>query len=124
MITALAVAAGGALGALARYGVGLMLKPWSAAFPWATLIVNALGGAAMGALAAYASGQSMPEWLRVGLASGVLGGFTTFSAFSLEAVHFWQRGQMGLFTLHVFAHVALSLLACAAGFYAVQRWAQ
>jgi CrcB protein len=101
-----------------------MLKPWSAAFPWATLIVNVVGGLAMGALSAYGSGQSLPEWLRLGLAAGVLGGFTTFSAFSLEALSFWQKGQMGWFALHVFAHVGLSVLACAAGFYAVQRWGQ
>jgi len=81
---ALLVAAGGAVGSVLRYGVAHALN---GAWPWGTLAVNALGCAAIGALAAAGiAGEA-----RLLLMTGLLGGFTTFSAFSLDTVALWER---------------------------------
>ncbi len=81
----LLVAAGGAAGSLLRHLVSLALAPAGSGFPWATLLVNVLGSAAIGA-AAGLEGQA-----RLLVVTGFLGGFTTFSAFSLEAVTLFGR---------------------------------
>ncbi|MBK8286494.1 MAG: fluoride efflux transporter CrcB [Ahniella sp.] len=109
----LPVAAGGALGASLRYGVAMWLPVQTAAgrFPWATLIVNLLGCALAGAL--YAWLQRAPEtreFWRLLLMVGVLGGFTTFSAFGLETFHLLRQGAFGLASAYVLASVAGSLL--------------
>ena len=112
---------GGGLGAAARHGVNraalAMLGP---GFPWGTLIVNVVGSLAMGlligALAAVPGGTS--QHLRLFLATGILGGFTTFSAFSLDALTLYERGQVGTALLYVGGSVTISLLAIAAGFFA------
>lgn len=107
------VALGGALGATARHGVNLgaarLLGP---AFPWATLAVNVAGSFLIGLLVAALGRDS--AWALF-LLTGVLGGFTTFSAFSLDAVALWQKGQGGLAALYVGASVILSLAAVVAG---------
>ncbi len=109
MINLLLVALGGAIGATARYGVGLSAARWlGVAFPWGTLLINVLGGLAMGLLAA----RTAPEdTLRLALGVGVLGGFTTFSAFSLETVRLLEH-QPGLAMLYVAASVLLCIGAC------------
>ncbi|MFL1464183.1 fluoride efflux transporter FluC [Roseococcus sp. DSY-14] len=104
----LAVMAGGALGSAARWGVSLWL-PW----PWATLLVNGLGSAAIGALAAQ--GVSGPA--RLFLVTGVLGGFTTFSAFSLETALLWERAPWQA-ALYVAASLGLGLGGFALGWWA------
>jgi CrcB protein len=110
MMNLLLVAMGGALGAVARYGVGLGAARWlGLAFPWGTLAVNVIGGLAMGLLAAKVGPEQ--EALRLALGVGVLGGFTTFSAFSLETVRLMEH-QPGLAMLYVAASVALSVGAC------------
>ena len=114
MMQALLVAAGGAVGSLARYGVGVAAGRWfGLGFPWGTLFVNVLGGLAMGLLAARVGPESVN--LRLALGVGLLGGFTTFSAFSLEVVRLMQH-QPGLAVLYVFLSVALSVGACWVGF--------
>ncbi len=113
MLNVLLVALGGAVGAAARYGVGLGAARWfGLAFPWGTLIVNVSGGLAMGLLAARFGPEQ--EGLRLALGVGVLGGFTTFSAFSLETVRLMEH-QPGLAMLYVAASVILSVGACWAG---------
>jgi fluoride exporter len=113
MMQALLVAAGGAVGALARYGVTLAAARWfGAGFPWGTLVVNVAGGLAMGLLIARVGPDQ--EALRLALGVGVLGGFTTFSAFSLETVRLMEH-QPGLAMLYVAASVILSVGACWAG---------
>ena len=112
----LIVGLGGALGSMARYGAGLAaarLAP-GAAWPWATLSVNVIGGLLMGLLVGWLAQRGQGgESLRLFAAVGVLGGFTTFSAFSLETVLMIERRQFGLAA----AYVALSvILACAALF--------
>jgi CrcB protein len=98
---------------VARYGVGFGVARWiGLAFPWGTLIVNIAGGLAMGLLVARFGPEQ--ESVRLALGVGVLGGFTTFSAFSLETVRLMEH-QPGLAMLYVAASVILSVGACWAG---------
>lgn len=113
MMNLLLVALGGAMGSAARYGVGLAAaRVFGAAFPWGTLIVNVVGGFAMGALAARMGPST--ENLRLLLGVGVLGGFTTFSAFSLDTLRLMER-EPGSALLYVLASLILSIGACWAG---------
>jgi fluoride exporter len=105
----LLVAAGGAIGASLRHGAGILsVRHLPATWPWATFSVNLLGGFAMGlaagwfALKAAEGGQD----LRLFLATGILGGFTTFSAFSLETMNMLRSGEAG----KAFAYAALSII--------------
>jgi CrcB protein len=118
MTQALLVAMGGAAGSLARYGVSVLAARWfGLGFPWGTLIVNVLGGLAIGVLAARVGPEG--ENVRLALGIGLLGGFTTFSAFSLETVRLMQH-QPGLAALYVALSVALSVGACWAGYNLVR----
>lgn len=76
---------GGAAGALLRWGVDLVI-PYAGGVPWGTLLVNVLGCAAMGWLVAEGERVSHPAWVRPGLGTGLLGGFTTFSIYSVQVV--------------------------------------
>ncbi len=112
------VALGGGLGAWLRFMTGraavALLGPVKAsAFPWSTLFCNVAGSLAMGLLAGWLARHAAGagEATRLFLAVGVLGGFTTFSAFSLELVLMAQRGQIGLAAIYA----ALSLAAGLAG---------
>lgn len=109
------VALGGAVGAVARYLTGVAaIRLVGPGFPWGTLIVNVLGSFLMGVLvvglALRADNRMAPL-----LMTGVLGGFTTFSAFSLDGLTLWERGESGAAAIYVLASVALSLLAVAGG---------
>ncbi len=118
----LAVGLGGGLGAMSRYGLVTLSTRLPGAFPWGTLAVNVLGGFGIGALFLY--GQRRPEWalaIRVWAITGFLGGFTTFSAFSLETLQLWSQGAQGKAVLNVLANVALSLAAVAAGMAFARR---
>lgn len=125
MTRLLIVAAGGALGAVARYGVGawtLRLFP-TAQWPWATLAVNVVGGLLMGLLAGWLAfrGGVNSESLRLFAAVGVLGGFTTFSAFSLEAALMIERRQLAMAGGYVAASVVLSIVALFIGLMVARR---
>ncbi|MCD2315946.1 fluoride efflux transporter CrcB [Sphingomonas sp. IC-11] len=101
------VMAGGALGAGLRHLVGrAALSALGAGWPWGTLFVNIAGGLAMGVLTAASSRLANGEPWRLFLGVGVLGGFTTFSAFSLDTVMMMERGAWA----QMFAYVALSVL--------------
>lgn len=117
----LLVAAGGALGAMARYGVGRWLP--STTFPWATLAVNVVGGLAMGLLVGWLAFRSTGhgESIRLFAAVGVLGGFTTFSAFSLEVVQMIERRQLGSAAGYVVLSVVLSIAALFLGLVIARR---
>ena len=118
MSTWLAVALGGAAGSLLRYALGLWARVAVPGFPLATLTVNAMGGLCIGLLFALtASRPDTPDWLRTGLITGVLGGFTTFSAFSLETLLLWREGQGALALANIALNLLLSLGACAAGLW-------
>ena len=102
------------MGASARYGVSLLAERMGAAnFPWATLVVNVGGGFAMGLLAGWL-GAGGPT-LRILLGVGLLGGFTTFSAFSIEAVRLIEANQWGAALGYVAASLLVSIGACWAG---------
>lgn len=113
--TLLHVAAGGAIGAMLRYltnvGAGRLFGP---GFPVGTMIVNVAGCFAMGVIVtvlAKKGGNHLAPFLM----TGVLGGFTTFSAFSLDALTLWERGQAGAAAIYVLGSVILSLAGIVAG---------
>ena len=110
------VAIGGAFGAALRYQAGRAMTAWLGApamgvFPWATLAVNAIGSLLMGVLAGWLvrHGGEGSDQLRLLLGAGLLGGFTTFSAFSLELVLLIQRGQYAIAGLYAFLSFALGI---------------
>ena len=117
----LIVAAGGALGAVARYGIGRLLP--ATGWPWATLTVNVVGGLLMGLLTGWLAfrGGVNSEGPRLFAAVGVLGGFTTFSAFSLETALMIERRQLAMAGGYVAASVALSVLALFLGLMVARR---
>jgi CrcB protein len=92
----IAVFLGGGLGAAARHGVNLLSSQvFNSRFPWGTLAINVLGSLLIGVLAEwFAMRAQLPQPLRLFLITGVLGGFTTFSAFSLEVGLLMERGQL------------------------------
>jgi CrcB protein len=110
---------GGAIGAGARYEVGrTMLRQIGPGLPWGTMTVNLVGGLAMGLLAGSFSGRAFddrPLWLLLGV--GVLGGFTTFSAFSLDLFNMLERGQPGLAFTYALASVLGALLLLMGGWF-------
>jgi fluoride exporter len=116
------VAAGGALGSVARYALNSSVtRALGEAFPWGILFANVLGCFLMGLLGAYFM-QRVPEQeaTRLFLTTGYLGGFTTFSAFSFDVLKLINGGQNSAAVLYVFASVGLSLLAVFAGFLLVK----
>jgi CrcB protein len=119
----LLVGAGGALGAMGRYGFGVLVGRFGVTgFPYATLGVNILGSFAMGVLIG-ALAKFLPAWqneVRLFLAVGLLGGFTTFSAFSLDAVVIIERGEMVQAGGYIVASVVASILALFVGLIIVR----
>lgn len=113
----LLASAGGAIGAGARHLINVGFARWLGAdFPWATLTVNIVGSALMGVLLELIllHYEGSPE-MRTFLATGVLGGFTTFSAFSLDVAVLAGRGETVLAFVYVVASVMLSILALYGG---------
>ncbi len=110
---------GAGIGGALRHGVNVgCARMCGAAFPWGTLTVNVVGSFIMGVLAgwlAFRAGGGWSQPLRLFLTTGLLGGFTTFSAFSLDAVLIWERGQIGLASAYVAASVVLSIAGLLAG---------
>jgi len=125
MINLALVGAGGAVGAMARYLTGwTWLRLFGPAHPYlATLIVNVVGGLLMGLLVGALAFKINEggDRVRLLLAVGVLGGFTTFSAFALEALSMLERKNYGIFAAYTFGSVVLSILALMLGL-ALARW--
>ncbi len=119
-----AVALGGAVGATARYLAIAMVTRAVPGFPYGTLAVNVLGSLAMGILAVLLIDRlsDAPSRMAPFLLTGVLGGFTTFSAFSLDAVLLIERGRLAAAGGYVLASVALSLLGLWAGLSLARAW--
>jgi fluoride exporter len=108
----IAVAAGGAAGSLARYFVvETCLRWWGVTFPWGTLAVNLIGSFAIGLFAEMLASKWPAPELRALIVVGFLGGFTTFSAFSLDLYQLLVRSALGLASLYVAGSVGLGLLA-------------
>jgi CrcB protein len=118
-MTWLLVFFGGGIGAAARHGVNLGAgRIFGIGFPWGTLIVNVVGSLAMGLLAGWLAFRADASWsqhARLFLATGFLGGFTTFSAFSLGAALLYERGAVAIAAGYVVASVALAILGLFAG---------
>jgi len=113
----LMAALGGAIGAAGRYLVGVgAMRLLGSGFPWGTLIVNIVGSLIMGLLIeAFALRYSVSNEIRTLLTTGVLGGFTTFSAFSLDFAVLMERKAHGLAVVYLGASVGLSILALFVG---------
>jgi fluoride exporter len=112
-------AAGGAIGTVARHLANVGFGRWlGAGFPWSTLFVNVVGGFLMGAvIEALALRFDGSLELRTFIATGILGGFTTFSAFSMDAVLLMQRGETVAAAVYIGASVVLSIVALLAGLW-------
>jgi fluoride exporter len=127
LAASLTVALGGAAGSVLRYQTGRALGHWlgaaaATAFPWATLTVNLVGSLAMGLMVGWLArhGSAGAEVWRLLLGVGVLGGFTTFSAFSMEMVLLAERGSIGLAALYAGVSVAGGVAAMVLGLAAMR----
>lgn len=114
---------GGGIGAAVRHGVNVAFARWfGTAFPFHTLFENVSGSFLMGALAGYFALKSQaPQELRLFLTTGILGGYTTFSAFSLDAVVLWEGGRIGAAAGYVLASVAGSIFGLVLGLALVRQ---
>jgi fluoride exporter len=115
---------GGGVGAALRHGINLAsARTLGTAFPYGTLLVNVTGSFVMGLVAAYFAfkGDASQHW-RLFLTTGILGGYTTFSAFSLDAALLYERGETGLAALYVIASVAISIAGLFAGLALVRQF--
>ena len=109
------MSAGAVVGSLLRWAAGLWLNARWAGFPLGTLFVNCVGGLVIGVVLFWLE-RSPNELLRLLLVTGLLGGFTTFSSFSVESLIMLQRGQLLLALGHTLAHVFGALTCAAVGF--------
>lgn len=111
------VLVGGGLGSVLRYSVTVLSgRALGTNFPWGTFLINISGSVAMGLIAGYLAlkGQASQPW-RLFIMTGVLGGYTTFSAFSLDASVLYERGDLGLAMAYVLGSVCLSIAGLFAG---------
>jgi len=116
---------GGGLGSSLRHTINLVSTRYlGTAFPYHTFIINITGSTVMGLIAGYLAfkGEASQPW-RLFLMTGILGGYTTFSAFSLDAALLYERGETGLALIYVVGSVVLSLLGLFAGLALVRHLA-
>ena len=118
-MNALFVFLGGGTGSVLRYLVGLWIG--SAAFPWATFAVNAVGSFAIGLLGGWASRFGWSEETRLLLTTGLCGGFTTFSTFSKESLAIAEAGRWSAFAAYAFGSVAVGIAAVALGYWTARH---
>ena len=119
----LLVFVGGGLGATLRHAVNVTCaKCIGTAFPYGTFIINISGSTVMGLIAGYLAlkGEASQPW-RLFLMTGILGGYTTFSAFSLDTALLYERGELALAALYIVGSVGLSIAGLFAGL-ALVRW--
>lgn len=117
MPVVLAIAVGGALGALARYGVdGWIERHTESLFPWATFVVNVSGCFAAGlAISVVVDRLGAPAWVTLGLTVGFLGAYTTFSTFAFEGYELIELRRLALMLAYATTSVAAGILAVALG---------
>ena len=114
---------GGGIGSMLRHGVNLLCaRLFGIGFPFGTLTVNITGSIVMGLLAGYFAfkGDAAQSW-RLFLMTGLLGGYTTFSAFSLDAIFLYERGQIGMAALYIAASGAVSIVGLFAGLMLIRH---
>jgi CrcB protein len=114
---------GGGIGSMLRHAVNVMsARALGTAFPYGTLTVNVVGSIAMGLFAGYFAfkGDAAQSW-RLFLMTGILGGYTTFSAFSLDTAVLYERGEFGLALAYVIASVGVSISGLFAGLMLVRQ---
>ena len=119
----LLVFVGGGLGASLRHAVNMIsARGLGTSFPWGTFIINISGSLVMGLIAGYLAfkGEASQPW-RLFLMTGILGGYTTFSAFSLDAALLYERGEIGAALLYVLGSVVLSIAGLFAGLALVRH---
>jgi CrcB protein len=124
-MTYLIVFLGGGIGAALRHGVNIgAARLLGTTFPWGTFAVNVTGSFLMGLLAGYFAfkGGGAQHW-RLFLATGIMGGYTTFSSFSLDAMLLWERNAVALAAAYVLASVALAIVALFFGLWLMRQWA-
>lgn len=110
------VAAGGVVGSLGRYAVGLALPhSGGSTFPWGTLTVNLTGALAMGILVGWLATRTVPAWVHPVVGAGLLGGWTTFSAFAVEVHDLVTAGAMGGAAAYLIVSLVGAVLAVGAG---------
>lgn len=115
---------GGGLGAMLRHGVNLATaRLIGTAFPWSTFFINVTGSLVMGLIAGwFALRADASQGVRLFLTTGILGGYTTFSAFSLDAALLYERGQFGAAAFYVIGSVVLSIGGLFAGLWLVRHF--
>ncbi len=116
---------GGGLGASLRHAINVgCARACGINFPYGTFVINITGSLVMGIIAGYLAlkGEASQPW-RLFIMTGILGGYTTFSAFSLDAVTLYQRGEMGLALFYVLGSVVLSIAGLFAGLALVRHFA-
>jgi CrcB protein len=121
LVAWIAVAAGGALGSLLRYGLGIVAN--QPGWPAGTWLANVLGSFCIGMLSVWGKERGIlsPE-LYLLFATGMMGGFTTFSTFSLEVVTFWGEGQMMRGIIYALLSMMAGFLSCAAGIWIARQF--
>ena len=115
---------GGGLGASLRHAINMVFtRALGTAFPYHTFFINVTGSIVMGLIAGYLAfkGEASQHW-RLFLMTGILGGYTTFSAFSLDTALLYERGELGLAGLYVVGSVALSIAGLFAGLALVRQF--
>ena len=116
---------GGGIGASLRHAINIgCARACGTNFPYGTFVINITGSLVMGLIAGYLTfkGEASQPW-RLFLMTGILGGYTTFSAFSLDAILLYERGELGLAALYVVGSVVLSILGLVTGLALVRHFA-
>ncbi len=115
---------GGGIGAMLRHGVNLAQARLGTGFPWSTFLINVSGSLIMGLVAGwFALKADASQGMRLFLTTGILGGYTTFSTFSLDAALLYERGELGQAALYVAGSVILSIGGLFAGLWLVRNFA-
>jgi CrcB protein len=127
MLSYLLVFLGAGLGGALRHALNLACaRALGTSFPWGTVVINVTGSLCMGLIAgffAFKAGVGWSQHTRLFLTTGILGGYTTFSTFSLEVVLLWERGEMGLAALYVFGSVGLGVAGLMSGLWLIRSLA-
>ena len=117
----LLVGLGGGIGSMLRYAAGLLIN--SKYFPYATLAVNIIGSFIIGiVLAMSIKDEVITDQWKLFLATGICGGFTTFSAFSMENMELFQNGKPGMAVMYIMLSIVLGIGAAFLGFYLSREW--